>query len=363
MKTLSSILLFVFATLVASAQTPQKFNYQGVARNSLGNVIPDQNIGVKVTIHHSSPSGIAVMEETHAVTTNAFGLFNLVIGDGTPAFADMSAISWAGGVYYIEIGLDATGGTSYQSMGTSQLLSVPYALYAETAANPGPVGPEGPQGVPGPAGPAGSANASGTLNMLSKFTPDGTTLGNSIVTEYNNRISVGGYPNWSKLEVADANSTNDVLDLISLVRNNSTAGGGDGIGGAISFWNEVSNNAMTRAARISGLLEDAILPTTGGALNIETLRSTGLTSAIYVNQSGNVGINTTQPASHLFVQGGADLPTPIITALTTFQGNTDVVAVDANSVTGDGFGIGVLGTGGYYGLRGIAYAGSYTGSA
>lgn len=363
MKTFTSILLLVAATFIASAQTPQKFNYQGVARNSAGNVIPNQNIGLQVTIHHSSPTGITVMQETHVTTTNDFGLFNLVIGDGTPTFADMSAISWAGGVYYIEIGLDAAGGSNYQSMGTSQLLSVPYALYAETAANPGPVGPIGPQGPVGPAGPAGSANASGTLNRISKFTPDGSSLGNSIITENNNLISVGGYPNWDKLEVADGNATNDVLDLLGLVRTNSTAGGGDGIGGALTFWNEVSNNAMTKAARISGLLEDAVLPTTGGALNIETLRSTGLTSAIYVNQSGNVGINTTTPTSHLDVLGSSNVTTPIISAFTTYQGNVDVRAVEGNSVTADGYGIGVSGAGGYYGLRGEAAAGSYTGAA
>ncbi|MFM1874485.1 MAG: hypothetical protein RL266_222, partial [Bacteroidota bacterium] len=360
------ILLLLGVSYMASAQVPQKFSYQGVARDNEGQVLDDQSIGVLVTIHHSSPTGITVMEESHAVTTNAFGLFNLTIGGGTPVFADMTAISWSGGVYYLEIAIDVTGGTNYQSMGTSQLLSVPYALYAENSATPGPQGPQGPQGVQGPVGPVGptgAANASGSLNYVAKFTPDGSTLGNSIIIENADRISVGGFPNFTKLEVADDDADNDVLDLVGLFRSNSTAGGGDGIGGAISFWNEVSNNAVTKAARISGILEDATLPTTGGALNFETQRSTGLQSAMYVNQQGNIGINTTTPQFLVDVQGSTTSISNVISGEANYIGQVDVRAVNGYSVPSDGFGVGVNGTGGWRGVVGIGMGGTYSGFA
>ncbi|MCF8277495.1 MAG: tail fiber domain-containing protein [Flavobacteriales bacterium] len=272
MKTFSSILLFVFAALFASAQTPQKFNYQGVARNSLGNVIPDQNIGVKVTIHHSSPSGITVMEETHAVTTNAFGLFNLVIGDGTPTFANMAAISWSGGVYYIEIGLDATGGTTYQSMGTSQLLSVPYALYAETAANPGPVGPAGPIG---PTGPAGSANANGTENYISKFTA-ATALGNSQIFDDGVNVGIGTSAPASKLEIV---TDGTITGGLRIKNTGATTGPAIMLHGETKSWTISATNSSASTGPNKLIFRDY----------------SSATDRMVINATGNVGMGTSSP--------------------------------------------------------------------
>lgn len=121
----------VFAlTILSSAtfvQTPQKFKYQAVARDANGN--PDTNalIGVRVTIlNGASP----VYTETHTATTNQFGLFNLEIGGG----AGFTAINWSTGNKNICLDFDFSGGTNYTLLGdTVPLLSVPYALYSETA--------------------------------------------------------------------------------------------------------------------------------------------------------------------------------------------------------------------------------------
>lgn len=121
---------FVVATFTAFAQAPQRFNYQAVARNSGGNVLANQNVGIQITIHQTTPGGTTVYAETHATTTSNIGLMNLAIGGGTVTSGTFSSIDWSAGPYYIEIGMDATGGTTYTSMGTQQLLSVPYALYA-----------------------------------------------------------------------------------------------------------------------------------------------------------------------------------------------------------------------------------------
>jgi hypothetical protein len=113
------------------AQAPQSFEYQAVVRDGSGAILISQNVGIQITIKQGSPSGANVYQETFASITNLYGLVNLQIGTGTTG-DDFSTIDWAAGSYFIEVALDVTGGTSYTVMGTSQLLSVPYALHAKT---------------------------------------------------------------------------------------------------------------------------------------------------------------------------------------------------------------------------------------
>ncbi len=127
------ILLFAAATSLM-AQVPQAFNYQTVVRNSSGQIIPDQLVSFRISIQQGS-AYTDLYVETHQVTTNGFGMANLMIGTGTVVSGDFSAIGWADDITYIQIEIDATGGTIYTMMGTSQLVSVPYAMHAETAGN------------------------------------------------------------------------------------------------------------------------------------------------------------------------------------------------------------------------------------
>ncbi len=122
------------ATL-ASAQAPDGINYQAVVRNSSGTILTSQTVGMQISILQTSPTGTVVYQETFGPTTNAYGLVNLVIGQGTPVTGDFTTIDWASGPYYVEVAADVTGGTSYAVLGTQQLMSVPYALHAETAGN------------------------------------------------------------------------------------------------------------------------------------------------------------------------------------------------------------------------------------
>ena len=130
MKKLTILLLALIAILFASAQAPQALNYQAVARNSLGQIVPSQNIGVRFTI--SDPTGnIVYYQETHTTTTNNFGLFTLAIGKGTAVSGAMAPIDWSTGDKYLKVEIAPQGGTNYTIQGTTQLVSVPYALYAE----------------------------------------------------------------------------------------------------------------------------------------------------------------------------------------------------------------------------------------
>ena len=132
-------LFFVFIVTLSQllqAQTaPSAFNYSAVARDAESNPISNQTIGIQISILKSSTIGSIVFQENHFVNTNESGLFNLIIGTGTVLKNSISSIDWGNDDYFIKVGMDASGGTNFLEMGTTQLLSVPYALYAESSGN------------------------------------------------------------------------------------------------------------------------------------------------------------------------------------------------------------------------------------
>ncbi|MFH2142663.1 MAG: collagen-like protein, partial [Bacteroidota bacterium] len=135
MKKLIFLFLFVMISIVSFTQSPQSFKYQSVIRDGSGLVIPNQLVSMRIGILEGSISGPVVYQEEHSVTTNDFGLVNLEIGNGNVVSGDFSLITWGSNSYFIKIELDENGGTTYQPMGVSQLLSVPYAMFADKAGN------------------------------------------------------------------------------------------------------------------------------------------------------------------------------------------------------------------------------------
>ena len=141
------LLLTALSTLLLStgllAQAPGQINYQGVARNSFGVVIPNQSITVRLTIHNGTAAGTAVYAESRTVKTNTFGLFTIGIGStgATTSTGSLASIDWStGGDKFLEVEMDPGGGTSYVKMGVAQLLSVPYSFYAGSALPAGQAG-------------------------------------------------------------------------------------------------------------------------------------------------------------------------------------------------------------------------------
>ncbi|MFY1048229.1 beta strand repeat-containing protein [Chryseobacterium sp. GP-SGM7] len=122
---------------LVSAQAPEKMSYQAVIRNTGGQLLINQNIGVKVSVLQGSSSGTVVYSERLTGTTNTNGLVSLEIGTGTVLSGTFASINWASGNYYLKTETDPTGGTTYSIAGTSQLLSVPYAMYAKTSGSSG----------------------------------------------------------------------------------------------------------------------------------------------------------------------------------------------------------------------------------
>lgn len=133
-KSILTLLFFLSATSAIFAQAPEGFKYQAVVRDASNAILANQSVGISLSIQQGAIGGTAVYTETFALTSNAYGLINLEIGSGITV-DDFSAIDWSNGPYFIETSMDVTGGTSYVVMGTSQLISVPYALYANTAEN------------------------------------------------------------------------------------------------------------------------------------------------------------------------------------------------------------------------------------
>ena len=127
-------LTMLLALATAQAQAPQAFSYQAIATDNLGKELTDRAIGIRASVLQGSPAGTAVWVETHAVSTDEFGLFTLSIGQGTPQSGTLptfAAITWDAGPYFLRIDMDPNGGNAYNFVGTTQLLSVPYALYSE----------------------------------------------------------------------------------------------------------------------------------------------------------------------------------------------------------------------------------------
>ena len=181
MKKLITTSLFILCLMFAWGQAPQKMTYQAVVRDGGNTLIANSAVGMQISILQGSPTGTAVYVETQNPTTNINGLATLQVGAGAVVSGTFSTIDWSTGSYYIKSEVDPTGGTTYTITGTAELISVPYALYAESG-NQGPAGPTGPAGADGvdgatgaagATGPAGATGATGTIGATGTQGPQG----------------------------------------------------------------------------------------------------------------------------------------------------------------------------------------------
>ncbi len=135
MKKLLLLITYFFVVVSAFAfTTPEKINYQGVARNADGELLTNQQLGIQIQIRTITSNGDVVYSEIHTVTTNQYGIFNLQIGGGGAELGAFADVDW-GLETFFELSIDFEGGENFVSMGTSQLVAVPYALHAKQADN------------------------------------------------------------------------------------------------------------------------------------------------------------------------------------------------------------------------------------
>lgn len=162
MKTkLYFLLVFYSLVTLVYAQAPNKMNYQAVIRTSDGTLLKSADVGVRIAILNN---GTTVYSERHTSKTNENGLITVIIGSGNIESGNLNTIDWSAGPYFIRSETDPNGGSNYSIVGTSELLSVPFALYASNS-QPGPQGPKGDPGIQGPVGPKGDKGDQGPIGL------------------------------------------------------------------------------------------------------------------------------------------------------------------------------------------------------
>ncbi|MCK6695075.1 MAG: hypothetical protein L6Q97_23630, partial [Thermoanaerobaculia bacterium] len=216
-KTIWLALVFLSAiSLYAQTGAPAGFNYQAVPRKSDGSVFtPGSTLKLRFQIRENSADGLLRFAETQTLTVNPQGAVGAVIGAGNAVSGqphDMSGINWGLAAHFLAVSVDMNGNGVFEAnenFGASQLMSVPYALYAQKSASniPGPEGPEGPQGPQGPQGPKGDkgekgdpgpqgppgpggVGGSGVAGYLPRFS-DPATLASSVIFEQNGKVGIG----------------------------------------------------------------------------------------------------------------------------------------------------------------------------
>ncbi len=319
-KTLLTHFVFLLCANFLFAQAPQGIVYQAVARNSSGVEIENQAIVVRISIRNMTASGTIVYSETHNVNTNQFGLFTLNIGTGSPVSGSFPTINWGSGSKFLQTEVDF--GTGYLDMGTSQLQSVPYALYAEQSGGGSGSGDDwGSQVVQTDA----TLTGQGTSGNKLKISQQGATSGQ--VLKWNGTTWAPATDNNSDAQTLTVSGT-----TLTISGGNSvtlpTGSGGDDWGSQVVQTDATLTGQGTSGNKLKisqqGATSGQVLKwngttwapaadngasyTAGNGITISsnTINSTWTTSGtdIYNNNSGNVGLGVTSPQSKLDILGG-----------------------------------------------------------
>jgi uncharacterized coiled-coil protein SlyX len=333
MKNACFLFLFFGFTFSLFAQSPEGFNYQAVARDA-GNLLTNQTVDVRFSILQA---GSAVYEETHSLTTNPYGLFTAVIGQGTVINGTFSSIDWADGTYQLKVELDA--GNGYQNMGITDLQSVPFSLFASkadmavadltdvTAANPN-IGDvlrwNGTNWVPMP-----DSNTSYTAG--SGIGISGTTINNTAPDQVVNLSGSGAttvsgsYPNFT-ITSTDNNTTYTAGTGIGIsgttINNTGDPNPADDLTIGASAGGDLAGTYPSPSVQaLRGRTVSATAPSNGQVLKWSgtawapasdnagsSIWSTNGTTAYY--NAGKVGIGTNSPSGELGISHNSSLSDP-----------------------------------------------------
>lgn len=276
MKKLFITTFSILFTLSIIAQAPYKMSFQAVIRNASNNLIVSQTVGMRISILQGSSSGTAVYVETQTPMTNTNGLATIEIGSGTVVSGSFASINWAAGPYFIKTETDPTGGTTYSITGTSELLSVPYAL--SSADN--------------------------------KWTSTGTNISN------NNTGNIGIGITTPNPTAYGYSGINKVIEMSSTVPNShsqlviSSDISNIGNTGGMTFVNKTAPVSEKRMAAITSQYNDATLDydgdgvnELGGSIDFWTNKDGIYNQKMKITIDGDVGIGTTSPSAKLDVSG------------------------------------------------------------
>ena len=276
MKTFYAILFWVLISVLGYAQAPEAFNYQAVIRNAAGDILANSQIALQVSILQDSESGSAVYVERFNPTTNDYGLIAVKLGKGTVQSGTFSTIDWGTHEFYIKIEVDPNNGTDFTAMGTTQLLSVPYALYAQSGGSDD-----------------ADADATNELQTISK-------VGNTVT------LSQSGGSFTDEVDDADADPQNEIQTLeiigqdLSISDGNSVtlpAPASNSITSAMIVDGEVKTNDIDNGAVTAAKLND------GPGSNVDADLLDGQQGSYYLDAEN---INS-GPLNHSYFSAYGDL--------------------------------------------------------
>ena len=291
MKKTIILVIFLMFTGVIFAQSPQSFQYQAVVRDASGVALVNQPVNFQISIIEGVLPGTVIYVETHTSTTNTFGIVTLSVGSGIPVTNLFSDIDWSITPHFIKVEADPIGGTSYINMGITQLLSVPYALYAENAGN------------------AGQTYTSGTGINITGNVISNTDPGSAInLTQGGSTTITGTYPNFT-ISSTDNNTTytsGNGINIIGTTITNTlpdqtvtlSQGGATTITGTYPNYtiSSIDNNSGT-----PGGVDGSVQYNTGGIFG-------GNSSFIWDNSNNRLGVGLNNPNGRVVIQGSATAP-------------------------------------------------------
>lgn len=312
-----TFLTFITSVAISAslwAQAPQAFNYQGVARDLSGTALVAKNISVKASILDGSLTGTVVYAETHAIATNQFGLFTLSIGTGTVASGIFANTNWATGNKYLKIEIDPNGGSSYTLAGTTQLLSVPYAMYAAKAGDSNNQWATTATGLNYNKGDISIGNEMTDKSSWFKISKDNSDANRRALLTIENTYD--GSTSNSGVHVTSGNGTNKaIVEMVAHAKSYFPALGYSGYGSVRSEKLDLWSMANTNTS------DGFIVFRTGGnyASGIESKER------VKIDHNGNVGIGTITPTATLHSNGTVRLQ-----GLTSNNTLTNALVTDAN---------------------------------
>lgn len=316
--------LFLFLTAAAFAQAPNKFRYQAVAREQSGAVITG-NISIRLSFLEDSENGTQRYAETHNVTTNAQGVFDLSIGSGTPVMGNLDDVVWKGHNYWLKVEMKTPGASNFTEMGKTQLLSVPYAMYAAES------GSGGTNYIPGPGivinGNLLTASDPSPTNELQTLTVNGNQLhisdGNTVALPVGPTYTPGqGISIFGNVINATDNSPENELQTLTVNGNQlsisdgnsvtlptgTTYTGGLGIQINGNTINAIDASPTNEIQTLSLNGSQLSLSNGGGSVQLPAGGASQWTVSgnnVY-RLNGNVGIGTSQPNYKLAVLGDSE---------------------------------------------------------